>query len=100
MGASSGQNKKIPDQFRSKDVPGGDPGAFLWAIAFPVHQVLKESPYSMRVQYPMDCVSRLAANDPRRRGRSDCRSKRRRNNRFRKDTWKVGLIFSDLGKNK
>lgn len=73
---------KIPDQFKVKDVPGGDPGAFLWAIVFPVHQVLKGCPNPMRVQYPMDHVSRLTSNDPRRRGRSDCGNKRRRDDRF------------------
>lgn len=69
---------KIPEQFEVKDVQGKDPGVFLWAIVFPVHQVLKGCPNLTRVQYLMDRVS----NDPRRRGRSDCGSKRRRDNRF------------------
>ncbi len=55
------------------------------------------SPYMTRVQYPMDRVSRLAPNDPRRRGRSDWKGEETAG--FSKDTWKVGFIFSDVDKN-
>ncbi len=43
-----------------QDVMGVDPGSFLWAISFPIDQILQHSSSTSRIQNLPDLVSLLA----------------------------------------
>lgn len=50
---------EVPNQGGVQDVPGWNPGAFLWAIILPVHQVLQSAAYLEGVQVLSDRVGGL-----------------------------------------
>lgn len=76
------EGPELTNEVRVQYVFGRNPGALLRTVAFPVHQILPGPLHPAGIQYPMDGISRLASNDTRRRGRSVCRDKGRKNNRF------------------
>ncbi len=90
---------KLLDQTWVQDVLGRNPGALLWPIALPIHQIRQWVLDPPGVEYPVDCIgwpSMILGGGGGLCGGANGEDETGFNN----ETWNVGLILSEQGWNK